>query len=220
MNAPREFDANPTYARYGFFEGTYDFDFGLWQPRGEEGRHPNRKQWMQRNALPMMQGLPEAVDERLGDIKRPFKHINDVVQIANQFYNGQSDPDDGKLPDGYMMMFQRIGRTMDSQYVQHDLVVKVLRDSINLQPVSESPLYSAAVDTWRRVQERGVKIGNAIIANKIIVTGYEAIRPSRFARMMGDTVNKPVITDLEPIDEKLAQAVFHTLAKWPSNPNQ
>lgn len=218
VTTSEKFDASPTYDKYGFFEGAYDFDFGLWQPREENSAHPHRKNWMQRNALPMVQGFPDEVDKQLGKIKKPFRHVNDVIQIANQFYSGRPNETEG-VPDCYMMMFQRVGRTVNNQYVQHGLNLKIMRDGLALQPIENSPVYNTAVDTWRKVQDRGRKFGNAIIASRIIVTGYEVIPTSLKQKIFGES-NEPVLTELVPVEEKLAEAAFHTLVKWPSNPYQ
>ncbi|HTE58391.1 MAG TPA: hypothetical protein VK694_06620 [Verrucomicrobiae bacterium] len=188
----------------GFFEGVYDYNPHLQQaydPEEVQRAMPNRGRWDLTDARPAVLGFPDGVDQHLGNLGLPYRQTNEVMQVGLQYVHDQ--PNRTAVPDGYEVLFARMGRFRDT-HVQKSLVVSVLRESVATDLLETEPTNDAQ-HRWQRVAQVGERIGNAVLswsahtqANRGLITRN----------------SKRSYTAPAPADEKLAQATFRTVAFW------
>lgn len=216
--------AEKTMEQDGFFEGVYDYLPNLRYYVNPENAHqylPRLGGFDLSSARPELFGFLGAVDRHLGRLSIGYIEKNNLVQIGGQYWHGDRTPRENPVPDGYSVLYSRIGRgrlnrnglwsrgaseILRRTDQEKSLYIDVLRASVATELIEEETKNDDDSIRWQKIARVGHPIGNAVLAMHTWTHSYRSILTGMSTGKRGE---------LQPVeDNALAEQVFSTVYYW------
>ncbi len=210
-----------TMEQDGFFEGVYDYLPNLRHYVNPENAHqylPRLGGFDLSSARPELFGFLGAVDRHLGRLSMGYIEKNNLVQIGGQYWHGDRTPRESPVPDGYSVVYSRLGRgrlnhgwrggheILQRTDQEKSLYIDILRASVATELIEEELRNDDDSRRWQRIARVGHPIGNAVLAMHTWTHSYKSI-------LTGISTGKR--GELQPVeDDALAEQVFSTVYYW------